>query len=201
MSDKRTTYAIGAIVVAFALVLGTVAGSTSLTPISVTSQDPMQMTGHVILTLTDADGDIKAYRQTDNIIVRNGMDCSADLLFGDETGTGLCDPAAFFTSIAIGSSDASVDISQSTLTAEVTSSTPARNGTLSAEVAATVSVGAKKSVEGTFNIGGSFDVKEVGLFDDASSNSGNMFSRILIIPTIPVLSGDTVKITYVVTVG
>jgi len=201
MSDKRTTYAIGAIVAAFVLVIGMVAGSTSLTTMSVSSQDPMQMSGHVILTLADADGDIKAYRQTDNIIVRDGMDCSADLLFGDFTGNGLCSVAAFFTSIAIGSSDAALDISQAGLTTEVTSSTPARAGVLDAELAATVSDGAKKTVKGVFSIGAGFDVKEVGLFDSSTSNSGNMFSRLLINPSIPVLSGDSVTITYVVEVG
>ena len=199
MSDKRTTYAIGAIVVAFALVLGTVAGSTSLTPISVASQDPMQMTGHVILTLTDADGNMKAYRQTDNIIVHAGMDCSADLLFGQTTG--LCSGEAVWTNIAIGSGDTALDITDFDLDTEITVSNPVRGGTIDAEVAATGAVGAKKTIKQAFAITASDTVKEVGLFDDASSNSGNMLSRLLITPTIPVLSGDTVTIKYVVEVG
>ena len=201
MSDKRTTYAIGAIVVAFALVLGTVAGSTSLTPISVASQDPMQMSGHVIITLTDADDNIKAYRQTDNIIVEGGMDCSADLLFGNSAG-GLCaGTEAFFTNIAIGSSAAGLSDTQSALGTEITNSNPVRGGAVTAEVGATGGVGAKKTILQAFIIGGTDDVREVGLFDDAASTSGQMLSRLLISPAIPVLTGDTVTITYIVEVG
>ena len=199
MSDKRTTYAIGAIVVAFALVLGTVAGSTSLTPISVASQDPMQMTGHVILTLTDADGDIKAYRQTDNEIVHDGMDCSADLLFGEETSPGLCTSEGFWTFIAIGSDNTAPVNTQSGLIAEITSASPARGGSLTAEVLASGSDGAKKTVLQEFIISATGNIQEVGLFDAVTA--GNMLSRLLIDPAIPVLDGDTVTITYIVEVG
>jgi len=199
MSDKRTTYAIGAIVVAFALVLGTVAGSTSLTPISAASQDPMQMTGHVILTVTDAYDNIKAYRQTDNIIVHNGMDCSADLLFGQTTG--LCTGESVWTFIAIGSDDTSLSNTQSGLISEITVSTPNRGGAITNEQAAATTVGAKKTIEQAFAITASDTVKEVGLFDIVTQNGGNMLSRLLISPTIPVLSGDTVTIKYVVEVG
>ena len=201
MSDKRAIYAIGTIVAAFALVFGMVAGSTSLTTMSVASQDPLQMSGHVIITLADADGDIKAYRQTDNIVVHDGMDCSADLLFGDFTGTGLCSVAAFFTSIAIGSGAGTPDITDEVLDSEITASTPARAGALDAEALATGTTGAKKTIVGVFTIGTGDTVREVGLFDSATSSSGNMFSRLLISPEIPVLDGDTVTITYIVEVG
>ena len=40
------------------------------------------MTGHLELTVRDADGIIQAYRQSDNIIVDSGEDCAAMLLFG-----------------------------------------------------------------------------------------------------------------------
>jgi len=201
MSDKRTIYAIGAIVAAFALVFGMVAGSTSLTTISVSSQDPLQMSGHVIITLADADGDIKAYRQTDNVVVHDGMDCSADLIFGDFTGTGLCSVAAFFTSIAIGSSGAGLDIEDFELISEITASSPARAGALDDEAFATGTTGAKKTIVGEFTIGTGDTVREVGLFDSATSEFGNMFSRLLITPEIPVLADDTITITYIVEVG
>jgi hypothetical protein len=38
-------------------------------------------TGHVITTLTDSDGNIKAYRQSDNLIVNQGENCALKLLF------------------------------------------------------------------------------------------------------------------------
>ncbi len=209
MSDKRTTYAIGAIVVVFALVFGTVAGSTSMTTISVSSLDPMQMTGHAIITLADADGNIIAYRQTDNIVTNVGRNCSADLLFGIKTGAGLCAATATqFTFIGIGSGLSTLVETDTTLGAEISTGSspdPARDGTLDVEttasgtLAGTDLIGAKKSIKGAFTIGTSSAVDEVGLFDAATS--GNMFSRLPITPEIPVESGDTITITYTITVG
>jgi len=86
-----------------------------------------QMLGHVTYTVTDADGNIKAYRQLDNIIVNDGEDCAARLLFTNsstgvspndgtingETGTGSANQCWFqsdpFVHIAIGNGSAGVN--------------------------------------------------------------------------------------------
>jgi len=44
--------------------------------------------GHVTYTVTDENGNIKAYRQLDNIIVDQGEDCAATLLFTNVTRGG-----------------------------------------------------------------------------------------------------------------
>ena len=199
MSDKRAIYAIGAIVAAFALVLGTVAGSTSFTTMSVSNQSPMQMSGHAIITLADADGNIKAYRQTDNVVTNNGRDCVADELFGF-TGAALCaDPQTNdYTFIGIGTGLGVFSLSETNtaLGSEILS----RTGTLDSQVAASVSTGTIKTIKGVFTLTETATVDEVGLFDDSISES-NMFSRLAISPVISGGEFDIITITYVVTVG
>ena len=200
MSDKRAIYAIGTIVAAFALVFGMVAGSTSLTTMSVTSQDPMQMSGHVIITLADSDGYIKAYRQTDNEVVLNGQDCAADKLFGN-TGSALCASGANpndFIFIGIGTGLAGgVDISDTKLGHEILT----RTGALDSQLAATTTTGAIKTIVGVFILGSAATVDEVGLFDSDTTGSNNMFSHLEIDPVIAGGLDDKITITYEVTVG
>ena len=199
MSDKRATYAIGAIVAAFALVFGMVAGSTALTTMSVSSQDPMQMSGHVIITLADPDGNIKAYHQTDNVVTHVGKDCAADDLFGTLT-TALCadSPNSNFVFIGIGTglSLSTIEESNTALGSQLGS----RTGALVSDVAATGTAGAEKVIKGTFILGGTATVDEVGLFDGNIGES-NMFSRLAISPVISGGLDDIITITYQVTVG
>ena len=201
MSDKRATYAIGAIVAAFALVIGMVAGSTSLTTISITSQDPMQMSGHVILTLADPDGNIIAYRQTDNIITNVGKNCVADDIFGTTTvGTFLCASAGLpgdFVFIGIGTGFATPQLGDTVLGNEINT----RAGEMVEQTAATSSTGALKIIKGTFVLTGEATVNEVALFDSATTGNNNMFSLLEITPVISGGDGDTIKITYEVEVG
>jgi len=199
MSDKRAIYAIGAIVAAFALVLGMVAGSTSLTTMSVSNPDSMQMSGHAIITLADSDGNIKAYRQTDNVVTDNGRDCIADELFGS-TGGALC---AFsttddYTFIGIGTNLASPAIGEgnTALGSEILT----RTGTLDSQEAAAGATGAIKTIKGTFTLTDTATVNEVGLFDGLTGEA-NMFSRLAISPVISGGPLDIITITYVVTVG
>ena len=93
------------------LVVG-IAGFISLDAISATSfvtmkvasdvQETGQMIGHVTYVLRDADGNIKHYSQSDNVIVDNGTDCAAAAIF--DTDDALCPLAGNggFAFIAIG---------------------------------------------------------------------------------------------------
>ena len=88
MSDKRAMYAIGALAVGFALVLGLITAVPAQTV--TTYSTGLNMLGHAEIVLKDKDGNIKAYQQSDNVIPINGQDCSADQLFGIITEGGLC---------------------------------------------------------------------------------------------------------------
>jgi len=199
MSDKRAIYTIGAIVAAFALVLGMVAGSTSLTTMSVSTQEPMRMSGHAIITLADSDGYIKAYRQTDNVVTLIGQDCAADELFGT-TGGDLCPTAGSnaFIFIGIGTGlGGGVDITDTKLGHEILT----RTGALESQSAATTNTGAIKTIVGVFTLGSAATVDEVGLFDSNTAGNNNMFSHLEISPVISGGLDDVITITYEVEVG
>jgi len=60
------------------------------------------MLGHVAYTVTDDNGNIKAYRQLDNIIVDQGEDCAATLLFTNVTRGGtVANPALAGTGVEV----------------------------------------------------------------------------------------------------
>ncbi len=200
MSDKRATYAIGAVAATLALVLGlitAVPASTTVTPYSA-----LGMLGHAEVVLKDMDGNIKAYQQSDNVIPINGQDCSADGLFGVITAANMCDDGFdLWLFIGVGSSTLTATDTDTDLDDELLSLT--RTGELIAESPATggpSGTGAMKTVEGTFTLTASATVAEVALFD-GDTVGDDMFSRINLGTPISAGPGDTVTITYKVTVG
>ena len=46
------------------------------------------MVGHLTLTATNEDGEVVAYRQTDNVVINSGDDCIGQDLFGGSWGCG-----------------------------------------------------------------------------------------------------------------
>jgi len=211
MSDKRATYAIGTVVAAVALVFGLITAVPAVSTVSLNSV-PLGMIGHAEVVLKDLDGNIKAYRQTDNVVVKTGKNCAADLIFGQLTNTGLCNEVnpGTFDDIRIGSStvDPALNTHTRLLNDLGTGGQGKVNpgdgtGVLTAETDATTSAsGALKEIVGTFTLTATASVGEVGLFigDDALFDD-EMFSRIVLDPVISAGDGDTVTITYVIEVG
>ncbi|HSB84169.1 MAG TPA: hypothetical protein VLD64_06770, partial [Nitrosarchaeum sp.] len=66
-------------------VIGVNAISESNSEIPSLSSSGLNILGHATFTVTDSDGNIKAYRQTDNAIITNGKDCVARFLFNNAT--------------------------------------------------------------------------------------------------------------------
>ncbi len=93
----------------FVAVIAVVAGLTGVTAlgdISFVENDVSSMntsvplSGHMIIQVTDDEGNIKNYMQTDNVITSNGKDCTGKFLFG----VGTCDDnASVFTNIELSS--------------------------------------------------------------------------------------------------
>ena len=195
MSDKRAMYAIGAIAATFALVLGLITAVPASTVTTYSTALPMM--GHAEIVLKDMDGVIKGYQQSDNVIVTNGQNCAADLIFG--SATPLCgNTANFFTFIAVGSDDATATDTETTLVNELATLT--RTGVVILDSQAVASgTGAMKTIEGTFTLTASSTIAEVGLFDAVTGP--DMFSRIVLGTPISAGLGDTVTITYKITVG
>ena len=59
-----------------------IAFESEVSPMSESSD----ITGHVILKVADADGNIKHYAQTDNIVTAAGKNCIKSAVFGDTSG-------------------------------------------------------------------------------------------------------------------
>jgi len=196
MSDKRATYVLGAVAASLALVLGLITAVPAST-ITVNSSS-LDMMGHAIVVLKDMDGNIKAYQQTDNIVPLNGQDCAADLIFGTATAT-FCidDNAAVFTDIEIGSSTIDPAVTDTSLILPIAL---ARTGNLIGGSPAVAGTGSIKIIEGTFTLGGTETVAEVGLFNGLGGTA-DMISRFELDPAITAGFDDTITITYVFEVG
>ena len=81
MSDKRAIITITTSVVAIALVFGLMVG-ISATPTDITTQStPLGIMGHFTITITESDGNIKSYIQTDNLNTDTVSDCIGFDLF------------------------------------------------------------------------------------------------------------------------
>jgi len=117
---KRTTS-----IVLFASIFAVAVGTLGLSGNSATllmasavpqSQEQVGVLGHVEYKVLDSSGNIVQYMQNDNIVVENGKDCIAEMVFG---GTGTCQGVAGtdnFQFIGIGNgSSANVGVTNSTL--------------------------------------------------------------------------------------
>lgn len=174
------------------------------------------MTGHVETIVTDAMGNVKEYRQSDNLIVNNGENCVSKLLFtadaGGSTTTGVCTGALTqgFTVIAIGNNTSPAGNTNSTLGAEHTTAAGAPSGllrktattiTLTNSTAATGISQATALLEATFtNNGGSNVVSESGLFNSTDLNTDGMFAR-QSFTGVSLNSGDSLTVRWTVNIG
>ena len=201
MSNTRNAIILGVV-----LTVG-MAGMMSILPNTqgnVTSQeagnDAASITGRIIVTAYDADGNIKAYRQTDNLIVDSGKNCAPVLLFGATS------PASCYTANAVGSAYNIIATSTTTTDPAVTATSLAgeitTNG-LNKQAATSVTV-TTPALSGTstfsettltkaFAVSGSSTVGSAGLLNnDATVKmfAGKSFTA------ISVISGDTLTVTW-----
>ncbi|MFB5597751.1 MAG: hypothetical protein ACE5RJ_01865 [Nitrosopumilaceae archaeon] len=169
------------------------------------------MMGHIELTATDPDGNIKHYIQTDNTIVNIGENCLGELLFDvDMTGAGdACDGSTGitfgghgsstngFTFLAIGNNTGS--------TAELETNTDldTQVGSRVEEIGPSVtpSTGTSSSAEVILSevfTPGANTISEAGLFD--ASTGGNMLAR-QVFTGIPLGASDQLTVQWTITLG
>lgn len=171
-----------------------------------TNQDGMKITGHITLVATDPNGNIKAYRQTDNIVVNEGADCVTKLLFGGTTGTGrgtgtgtnTCVGSANtpWTIIAIGTGTTTEAATDRALKTELTSGGLGRaTGTVTYTNATTGTSVA--TISNQFSSTTTAAVTESGLFNDTNGNAGVMFAH-KVFSAINLVSGDKLTVTWTV---
>jgi len=203
LMKKYTTLAlIGAIVAG-------VAGLISTDAISATSLVTMQgasdfhesglIIGHVTYEVLGADGHVKQYLQSDNLITNRGTDCAATAIF--DSSDPLCATPGNFAFIAIGNGTgpaAATNTALSTVSGgEITRSTSINAGIVANGGSGTVVTLSNSGTPFTFTglrTAGT-TVTQSGLFNAASV--GNMFSIRDV--SVPVTNADTLAVTWTIT--
>jgi len=135
--NRTRTIAIFAGIFAIAMTTYGLSG-ISASPMAIASipqaSEGVQWLGHVEYTVFDSNQQVKAYSQSDNIVVHGGTDCAGSILFGISTDD-TCGPTTAFQYIAIGNhTDGTPDGAEVELDFE-TSSTCAATGSNDGEQA------------------------------------------------------------------
>lgn len=168
-------------------------------PASEMHADGMKTMGHVALVVYGPDGAIKAYRQTDNLVVSNGDNATVNQMFGvSRTTTGT---VGTFKAVAVGTGTSGPFTTDTALGTQVghkviatTSISTATRG----NVVLTANFAAGKITNSTNQA-----ITEAGIFDNSAanpnSNSTNMFAR-QTFNSISIGSSDTLQITWTVNI-
>ena len=158
-----------------------------------TTSDDVKVLGHVEVVARNADGEVKAYRQTDNIIVTRGFECAAQDLFGAPQTN--CASIGIFDDIAVGIGGTAADVTDTDI--ETQASNKRTDGTV--DDATNGAVIAVTWLANTLKNGtGTTAVVESGLFDAVGNATGNMFAR-QTFTAINVGESDTLTVTWTIT--
>lgn len=215
---KYTTVALfGSMFVGAAILLGLTGSDLSALAVAsptTVSGNNAGIFGHITMTVTDENGNITDYRQTDNTIGVTGQDCIGLLVFGTTSGTETCNTeAGLFQFIQLGTlgnggstgdcggtqpgsgdsdldgpilaaTDTGMDKTQATSRVTNTSSGSGSTATLSA----------------TFTPSATRIVNEAALFNLVTEGSGDVMAMQCFAP-VTVLTTDTLTLEWVITIG
>jgi hypothetical protein len=173
------------------------------------------MTGHVETILRDADGNIKEYRQSDNLISNTGENCVLRLLFqggatrGAGTGTTVCtgtltgqwdvialgtggSTAVNGTQVGLVTESSATGLGRAAATTKTWSNSTASSSTGSASI----------TMARTFTntSGGTVTISESGLFNSTTISGSGMFAR-QTFSGIAVNNNDSLTVQWTVSVG
>jgi len=191
------------------VLLGVIAMSTSgvysltqnvqTTPTSSGAQESPVVLGHITAVVKDQYGNIKAYRQTDNMVVSNGLNATTNLLFGSGLQTTTAIPG-IFKYVGVGTASTAVAYTQTDLAAQrgahvlgsVTAIHAGLGTGMGAQIVGNWAAGKLANASST-----SVTLNEAGLFD--GFNSTNMYARQVLIPGISLGTADTLAVTWQIT--
>lgn len=196
--------------VAVMAVITGLTGVTALGDFSFDENDVSSMSnnagirGHIIITVTDDEGNIKNYMQTDNIITHDGKECVGELLFNPATN-GCPDSATVFDDIVLSSGSFANDATTAALTDA--GFTGQLAGTLAPFSSTSVienngasgtNVGARIDIAHTFSYTGSAQtVVSAALMNDANA----IFAIKNFPSSVDLNNGDDLTVTWQITLG
>lgn len=212
---KTTNIALIGVIVAGLVGAGLASASLTtplfLAPAQTSYVETSPMMGHITVIAYDANGNIKSYIQSDNLIVNRGENCIAEVLFdiattnatmacaGTGGSAGSHGPSTNgFTFLAIGTTATAPTVDDTALLAEVETRIDVSVGVSIAD-AENQATGAVVTIVDTFTMGSGATIEEYGLFDQLAAG-GNMFARQT--PGGTTLSAsDTLQVTWTINVG
>jgi len=161
--------------------------------------------GHIELVAKDSQGNIQAYRQTDNLVVSNGLNATINQLFGSAA---LAVPASQLTSttvntfkfVGVGTSATAAAYTQTNL---LTQQGNKVSGTVS-PISSGGGTGMGGQIVGNWaanrlqNGSGTAAITEAGLFDGFANGTSNMYAR-QTFSAINVAAADTLQVTWKIT--
>ena len=157
----------------------------------------------------DSQGHIKAYRQTDNVILNGGANCIGKLVFGTTSNaTNQLLGCSAYHVLAVGTNNTSApggnDRDTYSLLGELANTNRvAADGTnlgVTNSTGTGVGKGAVSSIGNTITIGSTGGtITRVGLLDTTTLSSGHVFSSQQI-TGIAVNPADTIKVTWYITI-
>ncbi|OLC33240.1 MAG: hypothetical protein AUH84_07290 [Thaumarchaeota archaeon 13_1_40CM_4_38_7] len=169
-------------------------------------------TGHVILEAKDSQGQITAYRQTDNLIVNGGANCIGKLVFlaGGANATNPLSGCATYHWLVVGTNSsgfapAVTDSDYANRLVELTNTNRVDGNTVNLGVTNSTGGGAAAaavaSIGNTITIGSTGGtVTYVGLADTNTFGAGHVFSKVKLGSSISVNPSDTIKVTWYISI-
>ena len=215
MTNKLSIIALVAIVAVGAGLVGYASSTSEVVSPATSFASSALVSGQMTLELRDSEGNLKAYRQTDNVITRNGEDCAAKALFaparytaGGVTSGAYCTGAITvpFSFIALGTGTTTetnndVDMQAQTVVSGLTISSGTVSFTNSTGGATTGTGASVISIAKTFTAGaGPTTISEAGLFNGTTANTNGIFAH-KTFTGIVVNSGDSLAVTWTISIG
>jgi len=194
--------------VAVIAVVAGLTGVTALGDISFVENDisatSASILGHVTIQVTDDEGNIKQYMQTDNQITADAKRCTGELLFGNTPTLGCVSSTSAFDDIEL----SSATFAEGAATANLLNAgfTPKLTGTLAKFVTSTVSTGVSATgvtneqvdIVHTFSYtGGGQSVASAALMNTSLS----VFAIKDFPSAVSLNNGDDLTVTWQITLG
>jgi hypothetical protein len=169
-----------------------------------TTEQPLIL-GHIEAIVKDPNGNIKAYRQTDNLVVTNGLNATVNQLFANSLQPTTNAAVSKFNWVGVGTSSTAAAYQQIDLQAvrgshhsgTVTQIALGSGGTgsgMGAQIVANWGAGILANSSST-----STTINEAALFDGNANATSNIYARQVISPGISMGTADTLQVTWKIT--